>query len=595
MSCFGESVYASLAQLSVQGQANQLLNTHKVGQLDVFSSAFFTHPSFAAGYIRCGEKKEFFNGGNVVFAPPRSFDVVHDVFILLELPGLIQTVGTGDDMKEVLPFGQSPRYIFEATVNAAGNAFETSSLSISSDFGGADVTSLKASDLPEDNLYLKDENSDLVVKRSSGTWTHESGRALLANEELNLTVTTYGSKAAHVYAKNEDIAQYVYAAGQYAIKECTLEIGGSAIDKVSSDWLFINEELHGKVGRRLQDMVLKVPNQMHTRSTIRNRLYVPLSFWFTGGDLSRALMTIALQLHRIDFRVTIRSLPELIANYDATITVYEADVLKGLGGTPGAPSTVQSTVKARTGEAVSLNTNDVFTGPVRPSGATANHASVVERNIGTDLHAYIGAEFHGCFLNATTRARYLKLQSQQLFFTVQEEEHSPTNGGEQNFKVPFKNAVFEIIAAVRNKTAGVFGETDPWKFGGTAADAHSGLHDDALRRLSFSLSSTPRTLRGLEAQFYRSVTQFQTADTLSDLKGLYYWPIMTREFLNGTRIVSSYINCSKVDDIRIQYQLNTEQYGGDKSMSSSDATVHFFARAWNLLSIKNSMAGKMFQ
>ena len=59
--------------------------------------------------------------------------------------------------------------------------------------------------------------------------------------------------------------------------------------------------------------------------------------------------------------------------------------------------------------------------------------------------------------------------------------------------------MFEIIAAVRNKTDGVFGSTDPWKFGGTAADAQTGLHDDALRRLSFSLSSTPRTLRNLEA------------------------------------------------------------------------------------------------
>ena len=55
MSCFGESVYASLAQMSVKGQADTLLNQHKVGQLDVFTSAFYTHPTFAAGFIRCGD------------------------------------------------------------------------------------------------------------------------------------------------------------------------------------------------------------------------------------------------------------------------------------------------------------------------------------------------------------------------------------------------------------------------------------------------------------------------------------------------------------------------------------------------------------
>ena len=37
---------------------------------------------------------------------------------------------------------------------------------------------------------------------------------------------------------------------------------------------------------------------------------------------------------------------------------------------------------------------------------------------------------------------------------------------------------------------------------------------------------------------------------MSNLKGVYYYPLMTREFLNGTRMVSGYINASKIDDLR---------------------------------------------
>ena len=72
-----------------------------------------------------------------------------------------------------------------------------------------------------------------------------------------------------------------------------------------------------------------------------------------------------------------------------------------------------------------------------------------------------------------TRSKYLNLQTQQLFFTVQEKSDTPKNEGSQNFKLDFKNAVFEIIAAVRNKTGGV--ETgSPWKFGGSEPDAITG-------------------------------------------------------------------------------------------------------------------------
>ena len=116
MSCSGETVYSSLAQLSVKGQADTLLEQNKVGQLDIFSSAFYTNPSFASGFIRCGDTKQIdaTTGGVQIYQPPRSFDVVHDVFLVFELPGLIQvathtTAGGATRQYEVLPEGRAPR------------------------------------------------------------------------------------------------------------------------------------------------------------------------------------------------------------------------------------------------------------------------------------------------------------------------------------------------------------------------------------------------------------------------------------------------------------------------------------------------------
>lgn len=617
MSCFGESVYASLAQMSVKGQADTLLNQHKVGQLDVFTSAFYTHPTFAAGFIRCGDITSIqeTNGGTAVYQPPRSFDVIHDVFVCIELPGLCQMATIGDKDYEVLPAGQAPKYSLTLTSNLADvNGTQLNAALISG-------YALKATTDFGQELDVNASSAGMTFVDQQGfVYTVESNpaRISLTNDPANnggnvnfsdydgdgsnnpyivsgntISLTAWGTNASHVYAAEGDLARYVDAAGQWAIQRCELEIGGSVIDTITSEWLYLNEELHGRAGRRLEDKIMKVAN-MHSRSTIRNRLYVPLTFWFTGGDLSRSLMTIALQLHRIDFRITYRSMKDLIFNYNKTCDLcYGSASYAGASG--ASAGTVATRVEARIGETVTTDTRTALTDEVRNGGnARHHHRGPNPVNAGSgSLLGIFGLDFHGIFLNTETRSKYLNLQTQQLFFTVQEKSDTPKNEGSQNFKLDFKNAVFEIIAAVRNKTGGV--ETgSPWKFGGSEPDAITGQRDDALKTLEFSLSSTPRTLRNLEAQYYRTVTQFQTADTMSNLKGVYYYPLMTREFLNGTRMVSGYINASKIDDLRVRYQINNGSYGG-KQMTKDDCEVLFFCRAWNLLSIKNSMAGKMFQ
>ena len=63
------SIYASLAQISVQGQANAELAKHESGKLDIFTSAFYTHKTFACGFIRHEDQAEIKNAAVASFQP----------------------------------------------------------------------------------------------------------------------------------------------------------------------------------------------------------------------------------------------------------------------------------------------------------------------------------------------------------------------------------------------------------------------------------------------------------------------------------------------------------------------------------------------
>lgn len=94
------------------------------------------------------------------------------------------------------------------------------------------------------------------------------------------------------------------AIGQHLIRAARIVIGGSTIDTLFSDFLYAFEELSGKSGRRLMEMIGK----RHSRSSLicdsRNRrtLYIPLPFWFTQHS-GQALSLASLQFHGVQVHV----------------------------------------------------------------------------------------------------------------------------------------------------------------------------------------------------------------------------------------------------------------------------------------------------
>lgn len=108
-------------------------------------------------------------------------------------------------------------------------------------------------------------------------------------------------------------AHYTNAIGMYIIKKCSLVIGGSTVDTLFGEFLYIWEELTGKSGKRLAEMVGKrfSRTQLVCDSRLHRDLYVPLPFWFTLHS-GNALPLASLQFHGVQLQIEFQPLTSCV-------------------------------------------------------------------------------------------------------------------------------------------------------------------------------------------------------------------------------------------------------------------------------------------
>lgn len=120
---------------------------------------------------------------------------------------------------------------------------------------------------------------------------------------------------------------YTNAVGFAAIKKAQLAIGGTVIDTVIAEYLFMWDELSGRAGNRCQDMVGKFETreQLIAYSRKPQRLYVPLPFWYcqVAGN---ALSLVSLAFNNVQISVEFQSKEKLIVVSNADIAVFKSDV-----------------------------------------------------------------------------------------------------------------------------------------------------------------------------------------------------------------------------------------------------------------------------
>lgn len=117
---------------------------------------------------------------------------------------------------------------------------------------------------------------------------------------------------------------YVWAAGYKAVQSCKLVIGGQEIEKFSGRWLEMQSEITQAPGIKPLRAVNKFSSctgsdlKKITSSQDDSHivLHVPLSYYFTQST-AKALRSVALAYHDVEFRVKLCPFAELTANVNS--------------------------------------------------------------------------------------------------------------------------------------------------------------------------------------------------------------------------------------------------------------------------------------
>ena len=168
------------------------------------------------------------------------------------------------------------------------------------------------------------ESIEQTINGSVGTGESSVSATISRNGDLvgalYLEAKLTGSTS--VITANAGYANWTNNTGHAYLKECSVEIGGQEIDKHTSEWLDIYNELtdHSEsewVGLN-KHVAKNAYLKSNTAAAIPNNLkvYVPLQFWFCRNP-GLALPLIALQYHEVKVKMTLRAELALV-NSDAS-------------------------------------------------------------------------------------------------------------------------------------------------------------------------------------------------------------------------------------------------------------------------------------
>lgn len=119
-------------------------------------------------------------------------------------------------------------------------------------------------------------------------------------------------------------AHYTNAIGQFLLKRTSFVVGGQVIATLYSDFLFMWEELTGRAGARLLEMIGKrfTRAQLVADSKEDRRLYVPLPWWFTLTS-GQAFPLVSAQFHGVQINMCFAELRNCVQVSDCDCLVVK--------------------------------------------------------------------------------------------------------------------------------------------------------------------------------------------------------------------------------------------------------------------------------
>lgn len=325
------------------------------------------------------------------------------------------------------------------------------------------------------------------------------------------------------------------AIGQLVIKECRLEIGGSKIDDLWGEYLFCFEELAGKVGRRLLEMVGKrySRQELIIDSAETRRLYVPLPFWFTQNS-GHALSLTSLQFHSVKVWVRFRELADcLVVNMpsdDDGKPIWPG--YKILNCAKNQPIT-DTDLKASL-----LSTYVYLDQPERERFATGNMEYIVCQHQRMSVNSQVGSDKVQMLLN-------------------------------------FNHPVVELIWFVRRRCNQQQG----------AWFNFSGLEmRDPIKSVSLKLNAQDRLDPEMNADYYRLVQPYQHHSCIPDTFVYCYSFGLHPE---DSTVPSGACNFSRIDHSEFDVTLQD-------GLQNESVELMLFATNWNVIRFKEGLAGMAY-
>ena len=322
------------------------------------------------------------------------------------------------------------------------------------------------------------------------------------------------------------------AIGQWLVRRASIVIGGQVIDTVYADYLYMWEELSGKPGKRLQELIGKDSNfeSLIQDSQRDRRLYIPLPFWFTQSS-GNALPVVSLQFHGIQLHVSFAELATCIQT-----------------STPPDGSYMQV------------------------SRWNSPTTSISEQ----DLRALIETTY--VYLDIEERDRLSMGSFEQLITQVQY-YNLATRQQQVRLNLNFNHPVIELVWAVRRSCQQVLNNNFNY----------SGVNgEDPVRAVSLKLNNLPR-FSPKEGRYFRLVQPWQSHTNIPESYVYSYSFALHPEEAQP----SGSCNFSRIDNIELTLDM---QVGISTATGSStgDFYVMVYARNWNVLRYRDGLAGLAF-
>ena len=355
------------------------------------------------------------------------------------------------------------------------------------------------------------------------------------------------------------VPRYTNAVGQAAIAEASVSVGGQTLDTLYSDYLYMWEELSGKPGKQLGEMIGKAKTKSLAEywSKFHRTLYVPLPFFFTMTS-GTVLPLVSLQFHDVKINVTFNSLEHIIVNYNACFD-----------GTPSKTSVRAAKQQGR----------------LAPITKNSSLPAVQSSDITSSL------EVTYVYLDTDERTKFAEGAFEQLIAQSQRLVTSLTSAKQQRVRLDFNHCLIELIWAVRKCTATT--EKSHFDYSGVT-EAVTGGNTDPVEFITLKLNNQNRFCK-TEGRYFRLVQPYQHHTNVPESYVYCYSFSLNPEDSQP----SGALNASRIDNITLELDLDTELFKDNSSPSTGppgnvkEECVDFiiFARNWNILRFKNGMGG----